>query len=67
MKAIIKYNSGHLAILCSGCSKILKVGYEFNQQEADYSKGKINYMPPYYCKTCNESLEEHAEANSVNI
>ena len=60
MKAIIKYNSGHLAILCYGCSKILKVGYEFNQQELDYSKGRAD-LGPQYCEQCSLKVANSAD------
>ena len=31
--AILKFNSGNLALLCSDCSVIRKVGYEFNEEK----------------------------------
>lgn len=51
-RCILKFNSGNLAILCSKCYKILKVGYEFNEEEKKYSLSKIKYLPPQYCETC---------------
>ena len=60
VSATLKFNSGMLAILCSTCSKILKVGSEFNKEESDYASGKTGYLPPYYCKTCSVSLTTHS-------
>lgn len=48
-KAILKFNNGALAILCSECYKIIKVGNIFSQEEIDYAAGKIMYLPPQYC------------------
>jgi hypothetical protein len=48
-KAIIKFNNGNLAILCSNCKKILKTGKEFNEEENKFAKGEIT-IPPQYCK-----------------
>jgi hypothetical protein len=57
-KAIFKFNNGNLAILCSKCSKIIKVGYEFTEEEMDACMGKSE-LPTQYCNKCNnESLNE---------
>lgn len=50
-KALFKYNSGHGALLCSGCRKILKTGHEFNEDELAGIKGHA-IVPPQYCKKC---------------
>ena len=51
--AIIKWNNGNLAILCSKCSVIIKTGIEFTQEELDIFSGKINKnLKPYYCDKC---------------
>jgi len=50
-----KWNSGHLAILCSGCSKILKVGYQFNEDEIKSLKGEKK-LPAQYCENCKPKL-----------
>ena len=47
-RLIVKYNSGHGAILCSGCKAILKVGFEYTEDEFKYSRGEIDYLPPQY-------------------
>lgn len=54
--ATIKFNNGNFALLCTSCSKILKVGYEFNEEEVKYAKGEID-IKPMYCNSCvNEKL-----------
>jgi len=59
-KAIFKYNSGHGALLCSSCRKILKTGWEFNEDELAAIKGHAQ-MPAQYCLRCNliNALNEH--------
>lgn len=60
-KAIIKFNGGNLALLCSGCSVIIKTGKDFTQEELDFTLGKSkNLLLPQYCDKCkdNESLKE---------
>jgi hypothetical protein len=51
-RLIVKYNSGHGALLCSGCRVILKVGFEYTEDELRYSRGEIDYLPPQYCEQC---------------
>jgi len=51
-KAIIKFNNAKLALLCSGCRKIIKTGKEFNEEESKYAKGEIDYLEPLYCEKC---------------
>jgi hypothetical protein len=52
-KAIIKFNGGNLALLCSGCSVIIKTGKDFTKEELDYVLEKAkNILPPQYCEKC---------------
>ena len=51
----IKFNSGYGAILCSGCSKILKVGKEFTEEELLYFTGEIKHLPPQFCEECTKN------------
>jgi len=51
-KLIVKFNSGLGAILCSGCSKILKIGSEFTPEEKQYIKGEIENLPAQFCEQC---------------
>jgi hypothetical protein len=57
-KLIVKYNSGYLAILCSCCSKILKVGYQFTDEERKYIKDELEYLPPQYCEQCKSKQDD---------
>ena len=50
-RAILKFNSGMLAILCSECSRIIKTGREFNEAELKFAKGEANLLPQY-CEKC---------------
>ena len=50
-KAIIKFNSGNLAILCNNCKVIIKGGIDFTEDEKKYAKGKID-LEPQYCVKC---------------
>ena len=49
-KAIIKYNGGNLALLCSTCRIILKIGYQFTEEERKAARGEIT-LPPQTCIT----------------
>ena len=49
--AIFKYNSGNLAILCSNCSKIIKTGRDFSENEMSACKGLSN-LNAQYCDSC---------------
>ena len=48
--AIVKYNNGYGAMLCSLCNKIVKVGYEFDEEEKKYMRGEIKHLAPRYCE-----------------
>lgn len=47
-KAKVKFNGGKLALLCSACSKIIKVGKDFTQEELDFALGR-GHLEPQYC------------------
>lgn len=52
-KAIVKFNGGNLALLCSRCSVIIKTGKDFTKEELDFTLGKSkNLLPPQYCDKC---------------
>ena len=54
-KAIIKFNGGNLALLCSKCSVIIKTGVDFTKEELDYVLEKSkNTLPPQYCEKCKQ-------------
>ena len=52
-KAIFKFNNRRGALLCSGCSIILKEGYRFSDEEmaAMHGEGELEAQ---YCKKCDE-------------
>lgn len=52
-KAIFKFNNRLLALLCSGCSQIIKVGKEFTTEEREACRGTID-IEPQYCKECQK-------------
>lgn len=52
-KAIFKYNSGNLALMCSFCNSIIKVGYEFTNEELEACKGNKK-LERQYCQKCKE-------------
>ena len=54
-KAIFKWNNGDLALLCSGCNKIIKEGKDFTEGEMLVCMGKA-YAPKQYCNSCIEEL-----------
>ncbi len=51
--ATIKFNNGNLAILCSKCSVIIKVGKDFTEEEKQAACGKWK-LPPQYCDKCKD-------------
>lgn len=51
-KAIIKFNNGNLALLCSNCRVIIKTGVSFTEEESNYALGKIEHLNPLYCESC---------------
>lgn len=50
-KAVIKFNGGRLALLCSGCRVIIKEGVDFSYHEKEAARGE-KYLPPQYCDQC---------------
>lgn len=51
-KAVIKWNNGMLAILCSKCRKMLRIGSNFTPNDWDYLMGRLTSLPPQYCEKC---------------
>lgn len=47
------FNNGNLAILCSGCSVIIKEGKDFSEEEKLACSGK-GYLPKQYCNNCKK-------------
>lgn len=66
-KIVYKFNNGNLAILCSRCSKIIKTGKDFTEQEWEDFKENHRKLPAQYCETCKEKklmrkLKEYLES-----
>jgi len=58
-KAIVKFNGGNLAMLCSGCSVIIKTGVDFTPEELEFTLGKRKeVLPPQYCEKCKSKQNE---------
>lgn len=51
-KAIIKFNGGNLAMLCSNCYVIIKTGRDFTTEEMEFALGKEKHLEPQYCEEC---------------
>lgn len=47
-KAIFKFNNGNGALLCSKCRTIIKVGWQYTEEESKASSGELT-LPPQYC------------------
>jgi len=50
-KAIFKFNGGNLALLCSNCREIIKIGNQFSSKELLAYGNKLN-LEPQYCQKC---------------
>jgi hypothetical protein len=60
-RAIVKFNGGNLALLCSSCRVIIKTGGDFTEEENAFVKGEVE-LPPQYCKSCEEKRRwEHIQ------
>ena len=55
-KAIFKFNNGNGALLCSKCRVILKVGYEFTEEERKAMKGEVK-LKAQYCDKCTLKIK----------
>lgn len=65
-KAIFKYNSGNLSLNCSKCSKIIKVGNEFTEEEMEACCGRAGFhIPPQYCEQCKSKMNEKNISKSI--
>jgi hypothetical protein len=50
-KAIIKFNGGNLALLCSDCRTIIKTGVDFTPEEMEFALSN-KHLDPQYCEKC---------------
>lgn len=51
-KAIIKFNNGNGAVLCSKCSIIIREGSTMTEDDWRHVKHEI-VLPAQYCEKCN--------------
>jgi len=66
-KAVFKLNNANLALLCSECRKIIKVGSEFTEEEMNACIGKSGFhIPPQYCDKCKVKKKRKAQNKSHN-
>jgi hypothetical protein len=56
-KAIIKFNGGNLAMLCSNCRTIIKTGKDFTPEEMEYAL-KSKHLDPQYCEQCKNKKHD---------
>lgn len=57
-KAILKFNGGNLALLCSKCSVIIKTGKDFTPEELKFAMTKGKHLDPLYCDKCKNKNNE---------
>ena len=57
-RLIVKFNGGRGAILCSGCRRIIKEGYEFTPEELQYIRGEIDYLSIQFCEQCKSEQND---------
>jgi hypothetical protein len=50
-KAIIKFDGGNLALLCSECRTIIKTGKDFTEEEMEFALSS-KHIDPMYCEQC---------------
>jgi uncharacterized protein YaiI (UPF0178 family) len=56
-KAIIKFNGGNLAMLCSNCYVIIKTGKDFTPEEMEFALSS-KHLEPQYCEQCKNKQDE---------
>lgn len=54
-KAIFKFNNGRLALLCSNCKTIIKIGKDFSKEELKACSKSDYYLSPQYCNECKKN------------
>lgn len=64
-KAVVKFNNGNLAVLCSYCHKILRTGTDLTNDELFLvlSENEKIFIPAQYCETCKP--KEDGEKSSI--
>lgn len=63
-KAVVKFNNGNLAVLCSYCYKILKTGKDLTNDELFLIVGEDNNrLPAQYCDDCKKNPPVETEGS----
>jgi hypothetical protein len=62
-KAVIKFNGGNLALLCSGCSVIIKTGVNFTPEEMEFAL-KSKHLEPQYCEQCKKEKNDRIKTTT---
>jgi len=57
-KAIIKFNGGNLAMLCSDCYVIIKTGKDFTTEEMEFALSS-KHLEPQYCEKCKSKQNDN--------
>ena len=47
-KALVKFNNGNGAILCSECKVIIRTGKDFSKEDWSFARGE-GTLAPQYC------------------
>lgn len=64
-KAIFKFNSGQIALICSKCRTIIKEGKDLTKMEFKALKGEVK-LPPQYCDK-HKKIKPNKKINTENI
>lgn len=65
-KAVVKFNNGNLAVLCSYCHKIIKTAKDLTNDELFLVLGEDkNRLPAQYCETCKDK-QNGTEPNNTS-
>ena len=59
-KAIIKFNGGNLAMLCSNCRVIIKTGKDFTPEEMEFALSS-KHLEPQYCEKCKNKKDDNPQ------
>jgi len=62
-KALVKFNGGNLAMLCSSCYVIIKTGRDFTPEEMEFVLTKGKHLDPQYCEECKNKNNGSTNSN----
>lgn len=64
-KAIMKFNGGIGAILCSRCKVIIKTGKDFTQEEWKAMRGELK-LESQFCDDCKAKMRDEKIDSVIN-